>query len=96
MTVYILSHAYHCVSYWVSITANLNGIFLQNQSSVLHSPLSDLVKLLWVTDKDLDSHLHFGLLQTEVQASNLGIKDALYHAFRQTERNILLQETVYI
>lgn len=44
-------------------------------------PLSDLVKLLWVTDDDLNSHLHLGLLQAEVQASNLGIGNTLHHAF---------------
>lgn len=45
-------------------------------------PLSDLVKLLWVVDDDLDSHLHLGLLQAEVQASNLSVDDTFYHAFR--------------
>lgn len=44
-------------------------------------PLSDLVKLLWVADDDLNSHLHLGLLQTEVQASDLGVSETLYHAF---------------
>ena len=44
-------------------------------------PLSDLVKLLWVVNEDLDPHLHFGLLQAEVQASNLRIYDTLHHSF---------------
>ncbi len=49
-------------------------------------PLSDLVKLLWVVDDDLDSHLHLGLLQAEVKASNLGIGNTLYHAFMKNKQ----------
>lgn len=82
----ILSHAYHSVNYWFSITTNVNGIILKSlvaaqvkENSLL--PLSDLVELLWVTDDDLNSHLHLGLLQAEVQASNLGVGNTLYHAF---------------
>lgn len=45
--------------------------------------MSDLVELLWVVDDDLDSHLHLGLLQTEVQASDLGIDHTFDHACRE-------------
>lgn len=50
--------------------------------------MSDLVKLLWVVDNNLDSHLHLGLLQAEVQASNLGVNDTLYHAFGKTQNSM--------
>lgn len=56
-------------------------------------PLSDLVKLLWVVDDDLDSHLHLGLLQAEVQASNLSVDDTFYHAFRWTQKQHDQQDT---
>lgn len=84
----VLSHAYHCVNYWFSITANLNGIICKcalmtaQESNIKASmiPLSDLVQLFWVTNNDLDSHLHLGLLQAEVQASNFGVGNTLDHA----------------
>lgn len=59
---------------------------MQEGEIYYYLPLSDLVKLLWVIDDDLDSHLHLGLLQAEVQASNLGVSDALYHAFGKTQK----------
>lgn len=53
----------------------------EGEKKVSNVPLSDLVEFFWVTDDDLDSHLHLGLLQAEVQASNLGVGNTLYHAF---------------
>ena len=58
----------------------------QNINISHDQPLSDLVELLWVADNDLDSHLHFGFLETEVQASNLGVNNALYHAFGKNRK----------
>lgn len=51
----------------------------KNKKNVQKSPLSDLVELLWVINNNLYTHLHFGLLQAEVQASDLGINDTLHH-----------------
>lgn len=62
----------------------------------MHLPLSDLVKLLWVADDDLNSHFHLGLLQAEVQASNLGIGDTLYHAFWKNTRAACLKQFTII
>lgn len=54
---------------------------------MLHNePLSDLVKLLWVVNDDLNSHLHLALLQAEVQARNLGVDHSLHHAFGPKNR----------
>lgn len=50
-----------------------------------NTPLSDLVKLLWVVNEDLDSHLHLGLLQAEVQAGNLSVDHTFHHAFGHTD-----------
>lgn len=58
------------------------------EGELYYLPLSDLVKLLWVVDDDLDSHLHLGLLQAEVQASNLGVNDTLYHAFGKNTKSM--------
>lgn len=60
---------------------SFSRVFVTVQEGRNDLPLSDLVKLLWIVDNDLYSHLHLGLLQAEVQASNLGVNDALYHAF---------------
>lgn len=46
---------------------------------IYNVPLSDLVQFLWVVDDDLDPHLHFGLLQAEVQAGYLSIYNTLHH-----------------
>lgn len=51
-------------------------------------PLSDLIKLFWVVDDDLDSHLHLGLLQAEVQASDLGVNNTLHHAWKNTKQHV--------
>lgn len=62
----------------------------KQKSEVFHNlPLSDLVKLFWVVDNDLDSHLHFGFLQAEVQAGNLGIDNTLNHSFVKTQNSML-------
>lgn len=58
------------------------------EGEIYYQPLSDLVKLLGVVDDDLDSHLHLGLLQAEIQASDLGVSDALYHAFGKTQKSM--------
>lgn len=52
-----------------------------------YQPLSDLVELLGVVDDDLDSHLHLGFLQAEVQACDLGVDYSLHHAFVMRQKN---------
>lgn len=42
-------------------------------------PLSDLVKLLGVSNDDLYTHFQLGLLQAEVQAGDFGIDNPLRH-----------------
>ena len=49
------------------------------------SPLSDQVELLRIVNDNLDTHLHFGLLQAEVEASYLGVGNTFYHSFGMAE-----------
>lgn len=42
-------------------------------------PLSDLVKLLGVSNDDLYTHFQLGLLQAKVQAGNFGIDNTFRH-----------------
>lgn len=68
----------------------LNGMFGGKKN---YPPLPYLVELLWVVNNDLYSHLHFGLLQAEVQAGNLGINNTLHHACEQTHQLSLEKST---
>lgn len=52
-----------------------------------HRPLSDLVKLLWVSNDDLDTHFQLGLLEAEVQAGNFGIDNTFCHFYVENKQH---------